>query len=318
MPQLTVVVPLMDQVDAFENTLASILRCEDQRIQLVVTHDGRYDDPHGILSEVESVIIPSHRDTSLLGRVAAAASVCQSPWIHWLAPGVEATEGWCDELIDTLGKQSEVGLVSPRIFSQEAPEDCMASGVMATPSGHAQYLEDVYGEDWSLEDVQDDGALVGPTGWAGFCRRTLLEQWHAEWGSLRLPNGYAEQALGLMVQRDGWEHRVGESCLTACDTICEQIERGWKRDGRAASAIIRRLQSGSSSSKLIRSLQYAIGEIAFGLLSPGSFSAGVSRLSNLTLATASSDRRPAVSSDILSLPESESPDSRPQRRKRAA
>lgn len=287
MPQLTVVVPLMDQVDAFENTLASILRYQDPRLELVVTHDGRYDDPHGILGEIENVVVATHRETSVLGRVAAAAHACHSPWIHWISPGIEVTDGWCDELLNDLARCPELGLVSPRIVAADRSEDgrCLASALLALPSGHAQYLEDVVGEEWSADQVMDQPNLAGPTGWGGFCRRHLLEQWQAQWGRIRLPQGYAELSLGLMVRHDGWSHQFTDSCLVASQEIAERIEQGIARDGRAAATLIGRTQAGSAGTKLVRSLTYALQEAVSGIIYPGNLSVAIARLSHLSQAT---------------------------------
>lgn len=288
MPQLTVVVPLMDQVDAFEETLASILRFCDRHIQLVVTHDGRYDDPHQILDEVESVVVPSHRNTSVIGRVAAACDACQSPWIHWLAPGIEVTQQWFDELLESLTRQSDVGLISPQIHSVELNDSqlqhCVGSCVVSQPTAHPQYLEDVYGEEWTLSEVTDDCSIVGPTGWAGLCRKQLLQQWHEDWNRQRLPEGYAELSLGLMVQRDGWRHQIGQSQVYASEDAVAAMEQGFRRDGRAAAAIMGRLQTGSAFSKMIRSIGYGAREIATAILYPGNFSVGMARFTNLSAA----------------------------------
>lgn len=316
MPQLTVVVPLMDQVDAFENTLASILRYDDQRIQVVVTHDGRYEDPHGILDEVDCVVIPSHRNTSRLGRVAAAVDSCRSPWIHWLAPGIEATEGWCDDLLEFLGRHSELGLLSPRVFSA-AEGTCVASCILTRPSGHALYLEDVWGEEWSAEEVVVDRSLVGPTGWAGFCRRQLLEQWQQEWSGFRLPNGYAEAALGLMVRADGWDHQISESVLMANEATCEKMEQGVERDGRAAAAILGRFQSGTAAGKCLRSLGYAFQEMLMGVVYPGNLGVALARLGSLSLATGGGSKRPVPIDDAVFSMSAPQPSSEQEKRRAA-
>lgn len=304
MPQFTIVVPLMDQVDAFESTLASVLRYKEQGLQIIVAHSGAYDDVHGILDEVESIVIPCRKGTSVLNIVAeASAMLAKSPWVAWLAPGIEATEGWYDSMLQSLASRSDVGMISPRVFSGEelgngqSELGCLASCITHSRNCHPVYLEEVVGEQWDIDDVVELGDAVGPTSWAGFCRRQLLQQWSELSISRRLPNGYAELALGLFLKEEGWSHEISDSWVAANQEAQQAIETPFQRCGKSASIIMANFESGSAISKVIRSLSYAAMEIAGGILSPSKMSAGLGRLGSLSLLSQKAKRRPSVSFD---------------------
>jgi|GEM_PF-1904853 len=301
MPQFTIVVPLMDQVDAFESTLASVLRYKEQGLQIIVAHSGAYEDIHGILDEVQSVVIPQRSGTSVLSIVAQASNeLAKSPWVSWLAPGIEATEGWFEGMHESLAMPAEFGLLSPRVFAGEDLQDvqaelgCLASCITHSRSFHPVYLEEVVGEQWDIDDIAQLGQAVGPTSWAGFCRRQLLQQWSELPISRRLSNGYAELSLGLFLKQEGWSHEISNSWVSANPEAQQAIESPFRRCGKSASLVMANYESGSVISKVIRSIGYAAAEIASGIVSPSQIGVGFGRLGSLSLLSQKAKRRSPI------------------------
>jgi hypothetical protein len=284
----------MDQVNAFETTLASVLRCADSQVDVLVVLSGDYADPHQILDEVRAVVVDSRGLPSLLGRVALAASAATSPWVMWLAPGVELTESALRESLDLI-KRRDLGLVSPRILdlpsgsvpsgsvaSSEASVRCLASSVALSNRYHPLYLEEILGEQWSEAEAMSEPLIYGPTGWAGLCQRSLMEQW-ALTVAPRLPQGYAELGLGMFVRRQGWEHTWTANGLLAGETVRVEVERGFAGCGRASNRILGWWQADNGISGVGRAIRVGLAELVRGFLSPSHFRLAWHRFQSLGL-----------------------------------
>lgn len=303
MPQMTIVVPLMDQVDDFETTLASVLRYLQPGQQILVAHQGQYEDPHQIFDEVDELVV-SGRVHSMLDVVAQAASAARSPWVVWIAPGIELAAGWDQEFLQHLQARPDVGSFSPKIASLSAAEGLddrqqgdealphdgstqplLASCVIHTQGCHPSYVEDVLGEQWCDRDLHGLTQVLGPTYWAGACRRQLLEDWYREAKGCRFSNGYAELSLGLALKDQGWEHVVSDLRMLASQRAEREIEANFTLSGHAAARLIAKYQAGSWFGKVARGLRHAIGELGSSVLQPAKFRVAIERLSCLGMAS---------------------------------
>jgi len=310
MPRLTIIVPLMDQVNAFETTLASVLRSADSQVDVLVVHSGDYADPHQILDEVPAVVVDTRRLSSLLGRVAVAASAATSPWVFWLAPGIELTEAALQESLALL-KRRDLGLISPRIHdrSEDSPASldsavpCLASSVGVSKRFHPLYLEEILGEQWSDREAMAEPQVVGPTGWAGLCPRALLEQW-ALTPAVRLPDGYAELGLGIFVRQQGWEHAWMAEALVADPAVRGVVEAGFAACGRSSNLLLGLSPRETGQSAVGRAIRAGLGEVLRGFLSPPQFRVAWQRFLSLDLVRrAPRPGTPAVGDTGLPLPE---------------
>ncbi|MBL8890328.1 MAG: hypothetical protein JNL67_10145 [Planctomycetaceae bacterium] len=280
MPRLTIIVPLMDQVDAFETTLASVLRYAGTQIEVMAAISGGYADQYGILNEINSVEIDARRTKTALGRVAMAAGSANSAWVYWLTPGVELTQEALDAAVSIIQRR-DLGLASPRIVAQSSsnqtiasqgrpaglPGCSLASSVVLTNRFHPMCLEELIGEQWSMNDLTAQIRVVGPTGWAGLVQRRLLTQW-LRTGDAQLPSGYAELSLGLFVQQDGWAHDWIEGELIASEAIATEIEAGYRLCGRASNQILSITALESRKSPIWPAVRASMSELAGGCLSP--------------------------------------------------
>lgn len=280
MPRLTIIVPLMDQVDAFETTLASVLRYAGSQVEVLAAINGDYEDQYNILSEINSVLVDTRFAKTPLGRAAIAADSATSAWVYWLTPGVELTEDALDGAL-AIAQRRDLGLASPRIVArstanessgvQDHPSEhhasSLASCVVLTSRFHPVCLEELIGEQWATTDITTRIKVVGPTGWAGLVQRRLLEQW-VKTGDARLPNGYAELSLGLFVQQDGWAHEWISGDLLANETIATEIESGYRLCGRSSNRILAITAIESRQSPTWMALRTSMSELAGGCLSP--------------------------------------------------
>ena len=62
MSRFSIVIPIdgddrrQNEIQRFEDTLASVLRSRPRESQIIVVHNGRYEDPHGLGSEVDWIV----------------------------------------------------------------------------------------------------------------------------------------------------------------------------------------------------------------------------------------------------------------------
>jgi hypothetical protein len=283
-------VPLMDQVDAFETTLASVLRYATEQVDVLVVYTGDYADPHGILSEIEAVVVPRSRGLSRLGMLALGAESATAPWVFWLSPGIELTEAALESALAQLDRR-DLGLISPRIYAATdagggdsetglAHAGCLASSVALTKNYHPQYLEELVGEQWQVATLRPQQRVMGPTGWAGLCRRSLLESW-AHGRTMSLPEGYAELALGVSIQEQGWQHDWLDGGLIAGDAVTAEIERGYRWCGRSSNLVLTLVEQEQPQTWRSRAMWSGLRELGSGFLVPRLWPVAWSRFQSL-------------------------------------
>ncbi|MDG2222090.1 MAG: hypothetical protein P8L85_11960 [Rubripirellula sp.] len=122
-PQLSIVVPLTTDPVAFERTLISVLEHRPQHSEVLVAHDGSYNDPYAISDEVRFVTAERPEFTDL---VIAGSDAARGRLIHVLAEGLEATSGWTDEASESF-EHFDCGAVAP-VIRNAATHDVLAGG----------------------------------------------------------------------------------------------------------------------------------------------------------------------------------------------
>jgi len=290
MPEMTILVPLLHDIEEFEATLASVLRFSHQDVQIIGLHDGQYEDQYGIGEEIELIAVDSKSRANLksgiFGQLALALDDVRSPWIHWIAPGIEPLGDCYDQVFQQIAENRELGSISPQVLPKIGAEDieiddleCLASSVTATAGFHPQYLEEVVGECWTLSDLRSDINLAGPTEWAGFCRKSLFQGWVRDHSNhLRFGEGYRDLALGLYLKSEGWEHQIIQCSMVASEKAELQIGQSWKRNGSNVVQIMADFGSGSGLSKVMKNLFQSSGEILQSVIAPGNLLPAFTRL----------------------------------------
>ncbi len=122
-PRLSIVVPVGQSLTAFETTLISVLENRPENCEVLVCHDGRYDDPFDLQDEVKFVVGASN---ALVELTRVGASAAMGRFVHVIADGIKATEGWTDAAIEKF-ESFDVGIVAPVIRS-EATGRIVAAG----------------------------------------------------------------------------------------------------------------------------------------------------------------------------------------------
>ncbi len=110
-PRLSIVVPVGNCIEAYENTLVSVLENRPVDCEVLVAHDGSYDDPFDLSDEVRFIVASSSRMTDL---VSAAAAAAKGRFVHVIAEGICATEGWTEPALEKF-EHHDAGIVAPVI-----------------------------------------------------------------------------------------------------------------------------------------------------------------------------------------------------------
>lgn len=96
---VSVLVPVIREDSLFEETLASVLQHRQPGQQIVVVHNGSYDDPFELAGEVE---FATARSANLVDLIRDGLAAVDAPLVHVIAPGMIATEGWLDASNDVF------------------------------------------------------------------------------------------------------------------------------------------------------------------------------------------------------------------------
>ena len=95
--QLSIVIPMSQCMEAFEATLASVLRNRPEHSEILVVSSGDYDDPYALSDEVSFLATPP--GTGLLTLINTGLRYAQGEIIHLLLCGAEVEEGWTESAL---------------------------------------------------------------------------------------------------------------------------------------------------------------------------------------------------------------------------
>lgn len=191
-PRLSIVVPVGRNHAAFENSLISVLENLPDGSEVLVCHDGSYDDPFDLVGEVRFV---TGATNNLVDLVAAGASASHGRFVHVLAGGLRATCGWTDEAVEKF-EHFDAGVVASVIRSAEH-QDILAAGWCDGSSRLCQPASA-----GKIDVAASSTKIVGAYLHASFWRRDLLR-------SLGLACDLrseldATYSYEMMIRRAGW------------------------------------------------------------------------------------------------------------------
>ena len=166
--RFSIVVPITDDDGSFDQTLASLLRDLESGTEVILVHDGTYEDPHSLAGEVKIVDAGSRRISTMLHHGVSEAT---REFVAVVRPGIELPENW-QTVIEPKFADEKVASVAPIIVSGPEP-DCIVTAGLRTNYGFQRILEGD-GEK-TAKRVFARLRPVGPTQWAAFYRRSTLE-----------------------------------------------------------------------------------------------------------------------------------------------
>ena len=117
-PRLSIVIPIGRDIAAFESTLISVLENPVDGSEILVCHDGSYQDPFELGDEIRFVIADSENPLDL---ISAGASQARGRFVHVLSDGLRGTTGWAEEALEEF-EAYDCGVVSPVIRHEKNGE----------------------------------------------------------------------------------------------------------------------------------------------------------------------------------------------------
>lgn len=210
MCRLSIIVPYDRDEAAFETTLVSVLENRPEHCEIIVAHDGGYNDPFDLGDEVRFAIAERNDRLSL---IAAAVNMAMGRIVHVLCGGARATEDWTCEPLD-LFEQSDLGCVAPVIRHLSADGSVIAVGWHDSQTGLRRPLAAGSGAPSRKELASVEGAYLE----ASFWRRSTLEQ------LISLPvddsAGVTDYLWAACAKQAGWRCRVAaESTINASPNL---------------------------------------------------------------------------------------------------
>lgn len=206
------ILPILGDSGLFEDTIASVLRHRPAGTQIIVPHDGKYEDPYDLTSDkVEFVSIDQR--AKLIQLFNAGVERATGDVVGFLRPGIELSEGWHQSILETFSDPN-VGSVAPVIVKRGRTRTAVATGV-GCGIGFRRKLE---GNGKTVRSIKPERLdLYSPTSWAGFYRGDLLAMLIEETGPLdeNLDQHYLDLELGLSFITMGFDCQSCPQCLVS-------------------------------------------------------------------------------------------------------
>lgn len=256
LPRVSIVVPVGGVLSDFETSLVSVLEHLPADAEVIVTHDGSYDDPFDLAEEVRFVSTGSSDWGDLIRVVGAEA---RGRFVHLIGGGVRATDGW----------------TAAGIAAFDDPEVGMTASVLRGPRGEivsvgwrdtdARLGEPVLAGSDRL-DRRLAAGVMAPSLYASFWRRETLRGLSGRYRGVDAAE--AEYALGKLARLDGWRCDPAVDCETRCERDVLETDRPTFRRGQTHRAIHQRLHGGGWGDALVAAgrgvLAAALGRGGFG------------------------------------------------------
>ena len=237
MTGISIIVPHTGQIERFEDTLASVLRHRPPNSQLIVVHDGGYDDPYDLADEVR--FVNADQNYSLIPFLNVGMCYVGGNTTVVLRPGIEVDENWNDSISEAF-EDDRVGAGSPVIVGAERQSKVVTAGVDVSRSGSRKLVgsgKRVSGK--RLHSIKS----VGPSSWFAAYRTKLLKQLLPF--DEQLDSVCWDADVATAIQAMGFQNRLLTDCVAVAeseDLVLEETEvahglsaqRAMTRSGKAS------------------------------------------------------------------------------------
>ena len=262
----SVIVPVVGQPTALDDTLASILRDIPDGSEVILVHDGSFEDSYNIGQEVTLVDAGTKR---LSSQFAAAFEQSCGDVIALVRPGVELPEGW-GQIVEDKFSDPSVASAVPIIAGQAKPDQIVAAGVKTNYHYRRMLVEQ---GSKLAQRVFSRLNPLGPTSWAGFYRRSTL----AMIGDLdsKLEDQYFDLDLALTFKAMGYSSTSMPECVCLVERPAMIIREAETAHGLSAQRSI--VRHASHESAFSRGCASFVAELFSGIFSPGLFQQAMGR-----------------------------------------
>ncbi|HWB09740.1 MAG TPA: glycosyltransferase [Pirellulales bacterium] len=225
MPRLSIVIPTLGNWEALETSLVSVLQNQPPRSEVVVVHNGRYEDPYDLKNEVRFVEAPAR--SRLVGLINTGLAASRAEVIHLLPSGAVVEDGWTAGATRHFA-DLRVSVVTPVVLDVHRPTRLLSAGCYWLAAGK----EIGHASGRTLGELGTGDPWTGPDRPAAFFRRSAV----VEVGSFdeTLSPGFAAIDLSLRLIRAGGQIRLEPTSQVMIEsTLLERdgaFRRAWQRE----------------------------------------------------------------------------------------
>lgn len=252
-PRLSIIVPIGRDLAAFERTLVSVLENRPADSEVLVSHDGTYDDPYQLSDEVRFVVCET---PALVPQVATGVVEARGRVIHVLADGICATGGWTAAAMEKF-EHSDAAVVAP-VIRHTLSGKILAAG---WSDGRARLCQAAC----RGRDEVGTGApqLVGAYLQASFWRREVIQSLvDAFAGGDPVEASYAYEHL---LRAAGWRCVLA----TECDVLCDLNRLPWEASSLRRGMRLRAIVNHVSDRGWGTSVRSSVGALFANIFRPG-------------------------------------------------
>lgn len=233
MARFSIIVPYIGDINLFDDTLASVLRYRPDDSQVIVAHDGSYENHHRLTNEVEFAV--SSRKAQLIRLFNCGVRLASGAFVAFIRPGVELDESWHFSVQKAFLSDANIGSVSPMIVSPLKPNKLVAAGV----ARNFGYCRKLVGMNMSTAPRKTRSlSPLGPTSWAAFYRRSVLEV--VGTCDELLDPVYFDLDLALTFSKLGFRCQLSSECVASIDRSTPLLREVTMAHGRSAQRAARR------------------------------------------------------------------------------
>ncbi len=249
MPRLSIIVPHLHDDSGLELTLLSILENRESDFEVLLAHDGRYNDPYG-LDQDEVILIESEQGASFSQQLNLAVASACSPIVQVLLPGSVVDPNWCDEALHLLQDRTVTAVCLP-VVDVTTNELYLGLSGESLPHRRVTDSADVVAAPLLCGGVFRKRMLKSIGGWLEPCTREI-----------------AEVEFALLASAMEFEIEAAEEVTVhASKRVAAGHEAGYEI-GRACGQLACAYSSIEESGVVIDSLARRLGHLAGGLMSP--------------------------------------------------
>ncbi|MCY2983155.1 MAG: glycosyltransferase family 2 protein [Planctomycetota bacterium] len=249
MPRLSIIVPHLHDDSGLELTLLSILENRESDFEVLLAHDGRYNDPYG-LDQDELILIESEQGASFSQQLNLAVASACSPIVQVLLPGSVVDAHWCEEALHLLQDRTVSAVCQP-IGDSATKQLYLGLSGESLPHRRVTDSADVVAAPLLCGGVFRKRILKSIGGWLEPCTREVAEVEFALLGS----------AMDFEIEA------AEEVTIQAPKRVAAGQESGYEI-GRACGQLACAYSSIEESGVVIDSLARRLGHLAGGLMSP--------------------------------------------------
>ena len=256
LPHVTILVPVGGDLAAFETSLISVLENRPADAEVIVAHDGSYDDPFDLQDEVRFVRADSSRVGDL---ITAGAAEARARFVHVIADGVRATPEWLEAGLRPFD-DPHVGAVSPLVVAVDGAT--ATAGWRDSPASTCRPVISDSPPHRQRRDASVEGAYLAASFWR---RETLRSLRGCYRGDCPLEASYL---YGCLTRRAGWRIASTGDCRLTTEQPEFPCEVPGFRHGQRLAAmrhLLSRERRGAAAARAARGLLAALlGRLPIG------------------------------------------------------